>query len=268
MHVIYSTLIQELHNFAKSHQYERAVLGLSGGLDSAVVLNISVRAFGAKNVAALILPEMGITPPEDIEHAKMLAEYFDCSVYFKPINNFLVDYHFLPWDKTVESEGNLKSRIRSTLLTHCAEGTGSMILGTANKSDLQLGLGSLAGEFSGALHVLGDLFKSDVVNLARYIGLPAELIETPFSRHLKMDQTDEEDLGGPWSKIDEILRQLEEKVDPDTMIEKGMDALLVHKLARLVHENAAFAKSIPVIRVGPMTESIKKAQKAEAESLS
>lgn len=268
MHVIYSTLIQELHNFAKSHQYERAVLGLSGGLDSAVVLNLSVRAFGAKNVTALILPEMGITPPEDIEHAKMLADYFDCPMHFKPINNFLVDYHFLPWDKSVESEENLKTRIRSTLLNHCAEGTGSMVLGTANKSDLQLGLGSLDGEFTGTLHVLGDLYKSDVVTLAQYIGLPAELIETPFSRHLKMDQSDEGDWAAPWSKMDEILRQFEDKVDPDSMIEKGMDALLVHKLARLVHENEALAKSIPVIRVGRVTESIKKAQKAEAESLS
>jgi len=267
MHVIYSTLIQELHGFAKAQQAERALVGLSGGLDSAVVLCIAVRAFGAKNVTALVMPEMGLTPYEDIERAKMLAEYFGCEVQYQPINNFLVDFHFVPWTQTEAANENLKEKMRALLLEHCAETTNSLILGTANKSDLQLGLGQENGAFVGKLHVLGDLYKSDVIELARSIGLPAELIEATYSRNLKFKQTDEEDLGAPWGKIDDILRQLEDKVDPDTMIEKGMDALLVHKLVRLVHENQT-APKLPVVHVGRVTESIKKAQKAEAESLS
>ncbi len=265
MHIIYSTLIQELHSFAKARQADRAVVGLSGGLDSAVVLCIAVRAFGAKNVTAVVMPEMGLTPYEDIERAKMLAEYFDCEVQYQPINNFLVDFHFVPWTQTEAANENLKAKMRALVLEHCSEATNSIILGTANKSDLQLGLGQINGAFIGSLHVLGDLYKTDVVELARTIGLPAELLDAPFSRNLKFKQTDEEDLGAPWTKIDDILRQLEDKVDPDTMIEKGMDALLIHKLVRLVHESST---KIPVVHVGRVTESIKKAQKAEAESLS
>lgn len=266
MHVIYSTLIQELHGFAKAQHFERAVVGLSGGLDSAVVLCIAIRAFGAKNVTALVMPEMGITPYEDIERAKMLAEFFDCEVLYQPINNFLVDFHFVPWTQTESAIENLKPRTRATLLEYFAETSNSMILGTANKSDLQLGLGQKDAAFIGSLHVLGDLYKSDVIDLARTINLPQELIDSHYSRNLKFNQTDEEDLSGPWSKIDDILRQLEDKVDPDTMIEKGMDALLVHKLVRLVHENESSIKGFPVIRIGRITESFKKAQ--EAESLS
>lgn len=267
MHVIYSTLIQELHSFAKSKQYEKAVIGLSGGLDSAVALCVAVRAFGAKNVSTLSLPEVGLTPQEDIERAKLLSEFFGCETFYQPINNFLVDFHFVPWPQTEEASLNVKARMRATLIEQFADATGAMILGTANKSDLCLGFGQKNGAFIGDLHLLGDLYKTDLMDLARTIGLPEELISNPSARQLKYKVTDEMELGGPWNKIDDILRQLEDKVDPDTMIEKGMDALLVHKLVRLLHENQDLARGIPVVHIGRITDSIKKAQKAEAESL-
>jgi NAD+ synthetase len=255
MNAITSTLIQELHAFAKSNQYTRAVIGLSGGLDSAVALTIAVRAFGAKNVTALIMPEMGVSSPIETEHAKLIAQHFDCTVAYEPINNYLVDYQFVSWDREPAAFEHLKARIRATLLQDYAECTGSMIIGTANKSDLHLGVGIREGEFIGALHVLGDLYKTDVMDLARHIGLPVELI-------------DEADSEGIWNKTDDILRQLEDKVDPDSMIEKGMDSVLVHKVVRLTQENEALVKSMRIIHVGRISEAIKKAQKAEAESIS
>lgn len=266
MHAITSTLIQELHSFAKASGATRAVVGLSGGLDSTVALCIAVRAFGAKNVTALIMPEMSVSPYEEAEHAKLIAEHFECTVAYEPINNFLVDYQFVSWDREPAAFERLKARIRAMLLTDYAECTGSMIIGTANKSDLNLGLGIKDGEFVGALHILGDLYKTDVVELARHMGLPPELTDGEFTRGLWPKQTDENDLGGAWNQLDDILRQLEDKVDPDTMIEKGMDALLVHKVVRLTQQNESLVKTMPVIRVGRVTEAIKKAQKAEAES--
>ena len=118
MQIIYSTLIRELHQYAKNHQFQRAVIGVSGGLDSAVALCIAVRAFGPKNVTALILPEVGLTSNEDIDHAKLLAEHLGANSHYQPINNFLVDYSFVTWDKTELSNENLKVRVRSTLLHH------------------------------------------------------------------------------------------------------------------------------------------------------
>lgn len=267
MHAILSTLIQELHGFAKTTGATRAVIGLSGGLDSTVALCIAIRAFGAKNVTALIMPEMGVSPYEEIEHAKLIAEHFECTVAYEPINNFLVDYQFVSWTREPGTFEHLKSRVRAMLLQDYAECSGSMVVGTANKSDLALGLGIKDGEFIGALHILGDLYKTDVINLARSINLPSELIDAPFTRGLWPKQNDEEELGGRWDQVDGILRQLEDKVDPDTMIEKGMDALLVHRIVRLTQQNEALAKTIPLVRVGRITESIKKAQKAEAESI-
>ena len=84
MQAAYSTLIKELHRFAKNLQFQRAVIGVSGGLDSAVALCIAVRAFGPKNVTGLVLPEIGLTPEDDINHAKMLLTHFGCPLNYQP----------------------------------------------------------------------------------------------------------------------------------------------------------------------------------------
>jgi NAD+ synthetase len=264
---LYTLLIQELHQFAKNKQAERIVVGLSGGVNSAVALCIAVRAFGPKKVTALILPEMGVSPHEDIDHARALAQHFGCAVHYQPINNFLVDYHFITWENNGEAFPLLKTRVRSTLLHHYAESMSAMVLGTASKSDLALGLGVKDGEFTGALHILGDLYKSEVLELGRWIGLPEELFDKTPSRHLTPHQTDEDDLNGPWPKIDEILKNLSEGGDPQNLIEKGMDSLLVHKIVRLLEQNEASYKSYPIVDVSRVPESIKKAREAEAQTL-
>ncbi len=270
---LYSGLMQELHRYAKDHQHQRIVLGLSGGLTSAVALCLAVRAFGPKNVTALILPEMGVTPHDDIDHARALAQHFGCTLHYQPINNFLVDHHFVSWEKGEAAFDKLKARVRSTLIHHYADSMNAMVLGTACKSDLLLGLGTRDGEFTGELHVLGDLYKTDVCELGRWIGLPGELFEKPASRNLRPNQSDEEDLNGPWGKIDEILKKLAEGGDPEGLIQKGLDPLLVHKIVRLLEQNEGGMKEVLVIDVSRIAEStsspdsISKAREAEASTL-
>ncbi len=266
MQLIYSTLIKELHQFAKTQKLGRAVIGLSGGLDSAVALCIAVRAFGPKNVTALILPELGLTPNDDIEHARMLAAHFGCVTHYQPINNFLVDFNFIPWEKSKQADENLKERIRSLLLKNYAESESALFLGTANKSDLMLGLGCHDGAFAGDIHILGDLHKSQITELAHFIGLPEELIEKAPARGLRANQYDESDLSGSWRVVDDILTQIH-NTDPEALIEKGMDSLLVHKVVRMVQETQEQNSSPVVIPVGALSEQIKKAQAAEASSM-
>lgn len=267
MQLLYSALIKELHGYAKNRQYQRAVVGLSGGLDSAVVLCLAVRAFGPQNVTALILPEMGLTSSEDIDHAKALATHFHVQNHYQPINNFLVDYNFVTWNKTETANENVKARSRNNLLRHYADSHNALFIGTANKSDLFLGYGNLEGEFAGDILPLGDLFKSEVAALAKSIGLPRELIEKPSSRNIRPRQTDEEDLSAPWSKIDDILHELLNGADPESLIQKGMDSLSVHKITRLLQQNAGKFDHLNIIRVGELADSIKKARQAEASSL-
>lgn len=267
MHILISTLIKELHQFAKNNQYQRCVLGLSGGLDSALALTIAVRAFGPKNVTALILPETGLTPTEDIEHAKRLAEHFEVQSYYQPINNFLVDYNFLTWDKSEAANQRLKARTRSLLLKHYAEANNALLIGCANKSDLTLGFGSGDAEFAGELLILGDLYKTNIMELAEASHLPQELLEKESARHLKPHQNDEIELGATWKVIDEILKEAAKGTDPESMIEKGMDSLMVHKIIRLVQQNGEAFNRYPILQLGKLADSIKKAQAAEASSL-
>ncbi|MBT4385038.1 NAD(+) synthase [Candidatus Peregrinibacteria bacterium] len=266
MQAIYSTFIKELHQFAKNRQYQRAVLALSGGVDSALALCVASRALGAKNVTALILPEIGLTSNEDIEHAKALADHFGCESHYQPINNFLVDYSFVAWEKTEAANESLKAHIRATLLHHYSIAQNALIIGSANKSDLTIGYGTLEGEFAGEIQLFADVYKTELVELATLIGLPKELIEKDYSRGLRPHQSDIGDLGAPWAQIDEILQQLEDKVDPETMIQKGMDALLVHKINRLVQQNQGKYDHLQKIQIGRISEAIKRAQAAEEAS--
>lgn len=266
MNDLTQTLIQLLHQYAKNHQVQRAVIGLSGGLNSAVALYIAVRAFGPKNVTAVVLPEMGLTPHDDIEHARALATHLDCRTYYQPINNFLVDYNFVPWEKSELANENLKGRTRANLLRHFTETQNALLLGASSKSDFLLGLGTMDGEFNADLQVLGDLYKSDIMELAHSIGLPDELIQKAPARHLKPNWTDEDELGSPWSKIDEILRALSEGVDPEVLVQKGMDSLSVHKIVRLLEQNEKGMAQIPLLSIGRLPVAIQKAQEVEASS--
>ncbi|MBI4127365.1 NAD(+) synthase [Candidatus Peregrinibacteria bacterium] len=267
MKAIHSALIKSLHEYAKKYQFQRAVIGLSGGLDSAVAFCIAVRAFGPQNVSALILPEVGLTPQEDIDHARALATHFGAEVHYQPINNFLVDFNFVTWDKSETSNSNVKARVRNTLIYNYANARNALVIGTANKSDLMIGYGVKHGEFTGDFLLLGDLYKSDVAELGKFIELPDELLSKIPSRQLKPYQSDESDLLAGWPKIDEILRRLDNGTDPETMIEKGIDALTVHKIVRLVQDSEHKRAFAPIPAVGKISESIKKAQEEEARTL-
>ena len=263
MNTIYSALIRQLHDYAKNNQYQSAVIGLSGGLDSAVALCLAARAFGPQNVTSLILPEVGLTPNDDIEQAKMIAQHLGSPTHYQPINNLLVDFNFVTWEKSEEANQNLKAHARSLLLRHYATSKNALFIGTPNKSDLTIGYGSRFGEFAGDIFLLGDLFKSDIKELAIEIGLPDELIKKPSSRWLKPHQSDAADLGAPWAKIDDVIRQLLDDVDQDFMIEKGMDSLIIHKITRMIQQSEYKLSPTPIMQAGNIKDAINKAREAE-----
>ncbi|MFH1947341.1 MAG: NAD+ synthase [Candidatus Magasanikbacteria bacterium] len=197
---------QTIINFIKSQAGDKpVVLGLSGGLDSSVVAYLAVEALGADKVHGLILPSSTNTE-EDIVLAKHVAtifQSFNLSIFdIQPIIN---NYQKIIRLKDYKIIGNLKARIRMTLLYAKANELNGLVLGTGNKTEIMTGYFTKHGDGGADLLPIGDLYKTEERELAKYLKIPQEIIDRPPTAGLWEGQTDEEDLGITYDKLDKIL---------------------------------------------------------------
>ncbi|MFC1655758.1 NAD+ synthase [Patescibacteria group bacterium] len=244
---IYKKLTDGLTEYSNQCGIKKGVLGLSGGLDSATTLKVAVDALGAENVAAIIMPETGLTKAENTAHAKGLCEFLKVEYHLLPINPFVLNYASLPWKQNEIAFINNKPRVRATALYNYANTFSALVLGTSNKSELLLGYGTKYGDLASDIMVIGDLYKSEIFELAEYLGLPQELIDKEPSAELFEGQTDEQELGGTYKDIDTILKQRD--VGEETLIEKGMNPMLVRSLFQRMRANQHKLETPPIIQV-------------------
>ena len=235
MQEIYEKLGEGLKGYFEENGFRNAVMGLSGGLDSAVTLKLCVDTLGPAYVNALIMPERGLTSSVNIDHAVGLAQFLGVDFHKIPINNFLLGYAEVPWKQNEIAYTNTKARVRANLLYNYANTHRCLVVGTSNKSELMLGYGTKHGDLAADILPLGSLYKSDVRDLAEFLQLPAEIIEKPPSAELFEGQTDEEDLGGTYEEIDNILQQAD--LGEEELVGKGMNASLVRSLFKRMKAN-------------------------------
>ncbi len=185
--------------------FTRATLGLSGGIDSAVTLVIAVRALGAENLHVLLMPSQ-YSSDHSISDAVQLAENLSVSYDIIPIQELFDKYNdsIKPVFKDLHediTEENIQSRIRANLLMAYSNKFGHILLNTSNKSEAAVGYGTLYGDMAGGLSVLGDVYKTDVYRLAKYINkeeeiIPVNIITKPPSAELKPNQQDTDSASG------------------------------------------------------------------------
>lgn len=247
MQKTHQQIIGKLKKYFKESGLARAVVGVSGGIDSSLTLKLGVDAIGAEKITAISMPEHGVSLTSNGMHAKTLAEALGVEFFLLPINQFLVPFNVTPWNDSSLSAQNLKARIRMTLLYHYANTNNALVLGTSNKSELLLGYGTKYGDLACDIEVLGDLYKEDVVALANFLELPPEIVNKKPSAELYPDQTDEGDLGASYAELDPILKRLD--LGMEKMIEKGMNGALVRKVFNLVEKNKHKTVAAPIIKI-------------------
>lgn len=237
MHNTYTKIIASIQRYFKEAQIENAVIGVSGGVDSALCLKLVVDALGAEHVTGITMPEKGVSSEENLLHARALCQFLNVNYYNVPINKYLTDFLALPWKPSDLAQINTKARVRMVILYNFANSRNSLVIGTSNKSELALGYGTKYGDLAADIEIIGDLFKDEVYKLAEHVGLPNEFIEKAPSAELYSGQTDETELGMTYREIDIVLRKMEEGLTKEELIGKGISPNIVHKVFRLYEIN-------------------------------
>lgn len=215
-------IAQNLKEFFDKAGKKKAVLGLSGGIDSALTAKIAVIALGKENVTALILPNDGLTGSEHVDDAKSWAEALDIQYEIISINKFIDQYEELPWKSNGFSKMNIQARARATILYHYANTHNALVLGTGNKTELILGYFTKYGDGACDCEVIGNLYKTDVWQLSEELGLPERIIKKTPSAGLEPGQNDEDEIGMEYNEIDKILKKFEQGKKPETGNEKNL----------------------------------------------
>ncbi len=258
---IHDALLLGIKDYFKKSGFKRAILGLSGGIDSALTAVLAAKALGAENVLGVIMPS-----PYSSEHsvtdAISLAEKTGISYYTLSITDLYnqVNEQLRPLfdgKKADVTEENIQPRLRMIYLMAISNKLGYILLNTTNKSEMAVGYGTLYGDLAGGLSVLADVYKTQVFELSKYINrereiIPWNIITKPPSAELRPNQKDSDSLP-PYEVLDSILYQyIELRLGPAEIIANGEDPTIVNRALKLVNVNEFKRyQTAPVLRVSP-----------------
>jgi NAD+ synthase (glutamine-hydrolysing) len=258
---VYQALVLGVRDYFTKMGFKKAILGSSGGIDSAVTLAIAVEALGKENVYAILMPSPYSTEHsvnDAVQLSKQLENPYDIIAIKEVYETFLSTlkpiFKDLPFSL---AEENIQSRSRGNILMAIANKLGYVLLNTSNKSELATGYGTLYGDMAGGLGVLGDCYKMQVYALARFINrnkeiIPQNIIDKAPSAELRPDQKDSDSLP-EYDVLDQILFQyIEKRADPAVIKALGFDAALVDRTLKMVNNNEYKRNQFcPIIRVSP-----------------
>ena len=209
------------------------VIGLSGGIDSSLAAALAVRALGPERVHGFLLPYR-TSSPESLEDARLVAEHLGVPHRVIEISPMVDAYFAIETDADAGRRGNKMARERMTILFDQAKKLNALVLGTSNKTEILLGYSTVFGDNASSLNPLGDLYKHQVWQLSRHLGLPERVVAKRPSADLFPGQTDEGDLGFDYATADEVLHLLFDRgLEPREVIERGYEEEVVGRIVRL-----------------------------------
>jgi len=252
-------LILGLRDYIRKTGFRKVVIGLSGGIDSAVTAALAVEALGSENVEGILMPSP-FSSQHSIDDAQSLAKNLGIHTDLVPIAKIYESYRevfdTLFDDKTFDlTDENVQARIRGNILMAWSNKTGAMVLSTGNKSEMAVGYCTLYGDMAGGLSLLGDVYKTSVYKVAKWLNrkdemIPRSSIQKAPSAELRPNQTDQDSLP-PYDILDGILKLYIEKwLEVDEIVAHGFDRATVERVIRLVDGNEFKRRqAAPTIRV-------------------
>lgn len=250
-----STVIKDfIKTYVENSGLDGVVLGLSGGVDSAVTALLCQQTLGRKNTKCVFLPDE-TTPDIDIKHQKQLVKKYDFQCTTKDITDLV---HQVEKNCTIKPNalalGNIKARLRMVLLYGHANMNHSLVCGTSNKSEILVGYFTKYGDGGVDLMPIGDLYKTQIYDLAEYLGIPKPIIKKPPSAGLIKGQTDEDELKLSYDELDGILMGLEAKKDLKTISKKvGISISHVKRIRDMRAKSEHKRRSALISKIGVRT---------------
>ena len=226
--------------------WTRAVVGLSGGIDSALSCALAAEALGAENVLAVRMPYKA-SSRDSLDHAQLLIDQLGIPSETIEITDMVDPLINRDPDMSKTRKGNIMARARMIVLYDRSEDFKGLVVGTSNKTEILLGYSTLWGDMASALNPIGDLYKTQVRQLSRDMNIPAPIIDKPPSADLWANQTDENELGFTYEEVDKLLYLLvDQRYLPEECVEAGFDKSFVDKIATRIRR-FQFKRMMPII---------------------
>ena len=243
---VHSELVEFLRESFKKAGFSKAVLGLSGGIDSALVAYLLRDALGKENVLAIMMPYKS-SNPDSLNHAKLVIEDLGINSKTIEITDMIDAYFKNEKEATSLRMGNKMARERMSILFDYSSKENALVVGTSNKTEIYLGYSTQFGDAACALNPIGDLYKTNIWDLSRYLKIPNELIEKKPSADLWEGQTDEQEMGLTYKEADQVMyRLLEENKTVEEVLAEGFNKDLVDNIVRRMNRSE-YKRRMPLI---------------------
>jgi NAD+ synthase len=244
------TLTSFLSNVFDQAGFSRAVLGLSGGIDSALSTALAARALGPTNVWAVMMPYRS-SDPRSLEDAKSVAQATGVHAILEEITPQIDEYFANHEGADPMRRGNKMARERMTILYDHSHRLDALVVGTGNRTEYLLGYTTIYGDNVSAVNPIAGLYKAQVRQLARELGIPETVVTKPPSADLWAGQTDEDELGFTYESVDPLLvAMFDEKLSREELLEDGFEPSLIDRVTE-IHRRTAFKRRPPIAAPAP-----------------
>ncbi len=239
-------IISFIKNYVHNAGFKKGIIGLSGGLDSSVSAYLTAEALGKENVIVVIMPYKTLSST-NVEDAKLIAHNLSIKYYICEISP-MVDSYFNLYEKDANKlrRGNRMARERMCILYDLSAKESALVIGTGNKTEIYLGYVTQFGDSACAIEPLGHLYKTEVLEIAKFLNIPSKIISKTPSADLWQGQTDEDELGITYKIADEILYYiLDEKLSDEEIVQKGFSVDEVNHIKNLI-KKSEFKRRMPL----------------------